>query len=218
MLFLTILPHIPGAWIRDAPVGTHCNNMESLTPSVPRCAGAPDGMGTKFFAVHPSSTASQQPTPRPSSGCGRALCEPQNTHLVGEGQGFVVLSTAGTQKREQEPWKEVSSEDGPQVGGSCPGVTQCIPPICPTGRVLPLEQGADLMPTILLLSPLGWQKPCSVSWFPVLSAAQIHQKNPFLARLERPQAGLRSPNTGSRDTAKPTASTQTEVAFKCRVG
>lgn len=137
MLFLTILPHIPGAWIRDAPVGTHCNNMESLTPSVPRCAGAPDGMGTKFFAVHPSSTASQQPTPRPSSGCGRALCEPQNTHLVGEGQGFVVLSTAGTQKREQEPRKEVSSEDGPQVGGSCPGVTQCIPPSAPLGGSFP---------------------------------------------------------------------------------
>lgn len=36
MLFLTVLPRIPGAWIQDAPVGTHCNNMECLTPSVPR--------------------------------------------------------------------------------------------------------------------------------------------------------------------------------------
>lgn len=88
--------------------------------------------------------------------------------------------------------KEVSREDGHQVGLSCPGVTQCIPPFA--GVLLPHWEGPSPgtgsrphTHHLFHLVPFGMVKPCSVSWLPLLSAKQIYQKKPHLARLERLQ-------------------------------
>lgn len=95
------------------------------------------------------------------------LCVPQNTRFgAGSGgrAGFCCAEHCRHPEKGTRAWaqEEVSSEDGHQ------GVTQCILPhllasICPTGSVLPLEQGADLTPTILLLSPLGCKALFSVT-------------------------------------------------------
>lgn len=98
--------------------------------------------------------------------------------------GFCCAKHCRHPEKDMRAWaqKEVSREDGHQVGLSCPGVTQCIPPFA--GVLLPHWEGPSPgtgsrphTHHLFHLVPFGMVKPCSVSWLPLLSAAQIYQKN-----------------------------------------
>lgn len=118
--------------------------------------------------------------------------------------------------------QEMASKYNHQVGASCPGVTQCIPPF--VGILLPLlKQGADPMPTVFPTQPpLGLQSPIQHHGLhSLLQHRSTKKKRKELLRLEklsvRLQVGLRAPNWGMRDVASPTALMQTEAAFKSLV-
>lgn len=200
MLFLTILLHIPGAWIRDASVGAYCSNMECLTPSVPWAEDVQEpqagGMTTNsLLSIHPQlHSTPHQDHHHHHHHQDVTLCAPKYTFWCwlwasSEGRaGFCCAEHYRHPEKDLRAWaqKEVSSEGGHHVGVSCPGVTQCTPPICwhpsaPLEGFFPWSREQASCPPSSLVS-FGM-----VKWLPFLHAAQIHQKNPYLARLGRPQ-------------------------------